>query len=90
LLQTKTYSLSIPEALAGLGLNIPKVSVQTSALYLDPVGISADEGDKMPDFGGMFAMEIKSGEELVQVLRELGVEKLHQEKAELPFHTGRN
>jgi hypothetical protein len=40
--------------LAGVGLDLPKVSVQTSALYLDPVGISMDdEGDEMPDFGGM-------------------------------------
>ena len=77
MLQTKPYSVSIPEALAGVGLDLPKVSVQTSALYLDPVGISMDdEGDEMPDFGGMFAMEVRSGEELVMALREFGVEKL--------------
>ena len=76
LLQTGTCALSIPDVLADAGLDLPKVSVQTSALYLDPVGISTDEGDEMPDFGGMFAMEITSGEELVKALRELGVEKL--------------
>ena len=52
MLQTKPYSVSIPEALAGVGLNLPKVSVQTSALYLDPISMD-DEGDEMPDFGGM-------------------------------------
>ena len=69
LLQTEPYSVSIPEALAGVGLDLPKVSVQTSALYLDPVGISMDdEGDEMPDFRGMFAMEVRSGEGLVMAL----------------------
>lgn len=73
--------MSVLEALEEVGLDLPKVSVQQNALYLDPVGITGgvEEDSELPDFGGMFAMEIKSGEGLVMALRELGVEKLDVE-----------
>jgi len=63
-----------------VGLDLSKVSIQVNSLHLDPVGIAVDDEDEqMPDFGGMFAMEIKSEEELVKAMRELGAERLEVE-----------